>query len=138
MIATAARIIDPTPKVMMIRPLTVPGIQPTRRNPALARLAKLISLAPSEHERASPPRAPATVVVSTLSYANITPSQPGTCGAARRCVHDGNVIMAAGIDMAFCLLGVLKSPQIARTLQRGIEYEPAPPYADVEPLRVDG
>ena len=59
-----------------------------------------------------------------------------------RWVHDGNVITAAGvsagIDMALYLLGVLKSPQIARTVQRGIEYDPSPPYADVEPLRVDG
>ncbi len=58
-----------------------------------------------------------------------------------RWVHDGNVITAAGvsagIDMALYLLGVLKSPQIARTLQRGIEYDPAPPYADVEPLDVN-
>lgn len=55
-----------------------------------------------------------------------------------RWVHDGNVITAAGvsagIDMALYLLGVLKSPQIARTLQRGIEYDPSPPYADVDPL----
>ncbi|MCH8008341.1 MAG: DJ-1/PfpI family protein [Chloroflexi bacterium] len=56
-----------------------------------------------------------------------------------RWVHDGNVITAAGvsagIDMALYLLGVLKSPQVARTVQRGIEYDPSPPYADVEPLR---
>ncbi len=60
----------------------------------------------------------------------------------KRWVHDGNVITAAGvsagIDMALYLLGVLKSPQIARTLQRGIEYDPSPPYADVEPLDVSG
>jgi transcriptional regulator GlxA family with amidase domain len=59
-----------------------------------------------------------------------------------RWVHDGNVITAAGvsagIDMALYLVGFLKSPEIARALQRGIEYEPAPPYADVEPLQVDG
>ena len=36
------------------------------------------------------------------------------------------------------LLGVLKTPQIARTLQRGMEYDPSPPYADVEPLDVSG
>jgi len=53
-----------------------------------------------------------------------------------RWVHDGNVITAAGvsagIDMALYLLGVLKSPEIARAVQRGIEYDPAPPYADLE------
>ena len=57
-----------------------------------------------------------------------------------RWVHDGKVItsagVSAGIDMALYLLGVLKSPEIARTLQRGIEYDPAPPYADVEPLPI--
>ena len=60
----------------------------------------------------------------------------------KRWVHDGNVITAAGvsagIDMALYLLGVLKSPEIARTLQRAIEYDPSPPYADVEPLDVGG
>ncbi len=59
-----------------------------------------------------------------------------------RWVHDGNVFTAAGvsagIDMALYLLGVLKSPEIARAVQRGIEYDPAPPYADVEPLQIDG
>ncbi len=59
-----------------------------------------------------------------------------------RWVHDGNVITAAGvsagIDMALYLLGVLKSPEIARAVQRGIEYDPAPPYADVEPVQVEG
>ena len=56
-------------------------------------------------------------------------------------MHDGNVITAAGvsagIDMALYLLGVLKSPEIARAVQRGIEYDPSPPYADVEPVQVD-
>jgi transcriptional regulator GlxA family with amidase domain len=52
-----------------------------------------------------------------------------------RWVHDGNVITAAGvsagIDMALYLVGVLKGPQVARNVQRLIEYDPAPPYADV-------
>lgn len=54
-----------------------------------------------------------------------------------RWVDEGKVITAAGvsagIDMALYLVGRLKSPQIARTLQHFIEYEPDPPYADVEP-----
>ncbi len=54
---------------------------------------------------------------------------------AERWVHDGNVITAAGvsagIDMALYLLGVLKTPEFARTVQQLIEYDPAPPYADV-------
>ena len=52
-----------------------------------------------------------------------------------RWVHDGNVVtsagVSAGIDMALYLLGVLKTPKFARTVQQLIEYDPAPPYADV-------
>lgn len=52
-----------------------------------------------------------------------------------RWVHDGNVITAAGvsagIDMALYLVGVLKTPEEARQLQKAIEYDPAPPYADI-------
>ncbi len=52
-----------------------------------------------------------------------------------RWIHDGNVITAggvsAGIDMALYLLGVLKTPEFARKVQQHIEYDPAPPYAEV-------
>lgn len=52
-----------------------------------------------------------------------------------RWVHDGNVVtsagVSAGIDMALYLLGMLKTPEFARTVQQLIEYDPAPPYADV-------
>lgn len=51
-----------------------------------------------------------------------------------RWVHDGNVISAAGvsagIDMALYLVGVLKGPDEARRVQKLIEYDPAPPYAE--------
>jgi transcriptional regulator GlxA family with amidase domain len=54
---------------------------------------------------------------------------------AERWVHDGNVITAAGvsagIDMALYVVGVIKGPEEARRLQKAIEYDPAPPYADV-------
>jgi transcriptional regulator GlxA family with amidase domain len=54
---------------------------------------------------------------------------------SERWVHDGNVITAAGvsagIDMALYLVGVIKGPEEARRLQKAIEYDPAPPYADV-------
>jgi transcriptional regulator GlxA family with amidase domain len=54
---------------------------------------------------------------------------------AERWVHDGNVITAAGvsagIDMALYLVGQIKGPKAARLLQKGIEYDPAPPYQDV-------
>ena len=52
-----------------------------------------------------------------------------------RWVHHGPVITAsgvsAGIDMALYLVGHLWSPEAARRVQKGIEYFPAPPYADV-------
>lgn len=59
----------------------------------------------------------------------------GVTVVEERWVHDGNVITAAGvsagIDMALYLVGVLKGPEAARRLQKGIEYDPAPPYQDV-------
>ena len=49
-----------------------------------------------------------------------------------RFVRDGNLVtsagVSAGIDMALWLVGQLHSPEVARRLQRGIQYEPAPPY----------
>ncbi len=49
-----------------------------------------------------------------------------------RYVRDGNLVtsagVSAGIDMALWLVGQLYSPKIARAVQRGIEYDPAPPY----------
>jgi transcriptional regulator GlxA family with amidase domain len=50
-----------------------------------------------------------------------------------RWVRDGNVVssqgVSAGIDMALWLVGQLRSPAHARTTQRYLQYEPAPPYA---------
>ena len=50
-----------------------------------------------------------------------------------RYVRDGNLVtsagVSAGIDMALWLVGQLHSPEVARQVQRGIQYEPAPPYA---------
>jgi transcriptional regulator GlxA family with amidase domain len=51
----------------------------------------------------------------------------------RRYVRDGNVVTAAGvsagIDMALWLVGQIYGIDVARKVQRGIEYDPAPPYA---------
>ena len=51
-----------------------------------------------------------------------------------RFVRDGNVITAggvsAGIDMALYLVGLLKGPEVARNVQKAIEYYPKPPFAD--------
>ena len=53
-----------------------------------------------------------------------------------RYVRDGNVVtsagVSAGIDMALWLVGQIYGVENARRVQRGIEYDPAPPYsADV-------
>ena len=49
-----------------------------------------------------------------------------------RYVRDGNLVtsagVSAGIDMALWLAGQLYSPEVARQVQRAIEYDPAPPY----------
>jgi len=53
----------------------------------------------------------------------------------QRYVDEGNVITAAGvsagIDMALYLVGRLWGPELARRVQKGVEYFPDPPYADV-------
>ncbi|HWA92767.1 MAG TPA: DJ-1/PfpI family protein [Rhizomicrobium sp.] len=52
--------------------------------------------------------------------------------ADTRYVRDGNVVTAAGvsagIDMALWLVGEWHGADFARTVQRGMEYDPAPPY----------
>jgi transcriptional regulator GlxA family with amidase domain len=52
-----------------------------------------------------------------------------------RWVDEGQVVTAsgvsAGIDMALYLVGRLWGPETARRVQKGIEYFPAPPYAEV-------
>jgi len=49
-----------------------------------------------------------------------------------RYVRDGNVVTAAGvsagIDMALWLVGAWHGAEFARTVQRGMQYDPAPPY----------
>ncbi len=52
----------------------------------------------------------------------------------RRFVQDGNVITAAGvsagIDMALHVVGLLAGPDVARGVQKAIEYYPEPPFAE--------
>ena len=49
-----------------------------------------------------------------------------------RYVRDGNVVtsagVSAGIDMSLWLVGQWFGPQYARDVQRGMQYDPAPPY----------
>ncbi|MCB1819919.1 MAG: DJ-1/PfpI family protein, partial [Gammaproteobacteria bacterium] len=50
-----------------------------------------------------------------------------------RYVRDGQVVTSAGVsagmDMTLWLVGQIWDPAFARAVQRGIEYDPAPPYA---------
>ena len=50
-----------------------------------------------------------------------------------RFVRDGRLVTAAGvsagIDMALWLVGQLHSPDLARKVQRYLQYDPAPPYS---------
>jgi transcriptional regulator GlxA family with amidase domain len=59
----------------------------------------------------------------------------------RRWVDEGPVVTAsgvsAGIDVALHVVGRLWGPELARRVQKWIEYFPDPPYADV-PLPEDG
>ena len=49
-----------------------------------------------------------------------------------RYVRDGNLVtsagVSAGIDMALWLTGQMFDPTFARAVQRGMQYNPAPPY----------
>jgi len=54
---------------------------------------------------------------------------------SRRYVRDGNVVTAAGvsagIDMTLWLTGEWHGADFARLVQRGMEYDPEPPYRDL-------
>jgi cyclohexyl-isocyanide hydratase len=54
-------------------------------------------------------------------------------------VRDGNVITAAGvssgIDFAFHVVAELAGPDVARAIQLGIEYDPAPPFDSGHPSK---
>lgn len=51
-----------------------------------------------------------------------------------RYVRDGNLVtsagVSAGIDMSLWLLGELFTPDLARAVTKGIEYDPDPPYTE--------
>jgi transcriptional regulator GlxA family with amidase domain len=53
----------------------------------------------------------------------------------QRWVDEGPVVtssgVSAGIDMALYLVGRLWGPELARKVQKAVEYFPDPPYADV-------
>ncbi len=60
---------------------------------------------------------------------------PGVEVVEQRFVEDGNVLTAAGvsagIDMALYVVGLLSSPEVARNVQKFIEYYPEPPFGEV-------
>jgi len=53
-----------------------------------------------------------------------------------RYVDDGNLVtsagVSAGIDMALWLTGQMYSIELARATQRAMEYDPLPPYAEIQ------
>jgi transcriptional regulator GlxA family with amidase domain len=61
----------------------------------------------------------------------------GAVPVAERVVTDGNTVTAAGvssgIDMALTLVGDAVSPEVAQTIQLGIEYDPQPPFDSGSP-----
>ena len=54
-----------------------------------------------------------------------------------RVVRDGNVItsggVSAGIDFGFTLVAEIAGPEVAKAIQLGIEYDPAPPFDSGHP-----
>jgi transcriptional regulator GlxA family with amidase domain len=76
-------------------------------------------------------------VTTHWSFVETLRSRPDiTVLEGTRYVRDGNLVtsagVSAGIDMALWLVGQLHGVDCARMVQRGIEYDPAPPYtADV-------
>ena len=61
----------------------------------------------------------------------------GAIPVGEKVVVDGNVITGAGvtsgIDFALQLAAILESEQVAREIQLGIEYDPAPPFNSGSP-----
>ncbi|MFO1144897.1 MAG: DJ-1/PfpI family protein, partial [Amaricoccus sp.] len=59
-----------------------------------------------------------------------------------RVVRDGNLItsggVTAGIDFAFSVIAELAGPEVAKAVQLGIEYDPAPPFAAGTPDKAPG
>jgi len=61
----------------------------------------------------------------------------GATPVSEKVVVDGNVVTGAGvtsgIDFALQLAAILESEQVAREIQLGIEYDPAPPFNSGSP-----
>ncbi len=63
----------------------------------------------------------------------------GARPTGRRVVEQGKVITAAGvssgIDMALHLAAAVAGPEVAQTIQLGIEYDPQPPFDSGSPAK---
>ncbi len=72
------------------------------------------------------------------AYTQLLPLVGATHEAAR-VVRDGNVITAggvtSGIDFGLTLLAEMAGPELAQSVQLGIEYDPAPPFNCGHPSR---
>jgi len=74
------------------------------------------------------------------AYADLLPSfgathEPGRVVVDRNRVTAGGV--TAGIDFGLTLVATLAGEQVARGLQLGLEYDPAPPFEGGHPDRAD-
>lgn len=63
----------------------------------------------------------------------------GAIPVKARVVRDGNIFtgggVTAGIDFAFTLLAEIAGEEIAKAVQLGLEYDPAPPFEEGSPER---
>jgi cyclohexyl-isocyanide hydratase len=63
----------------------------------------------------------------------------GAVPVEARVVRDGDLFtgggVTAGIDFAFTVLGEISGPDVARAVQLGLEYDPAPPFNAGSPGR---
>jgi cyclohexyl-isocyanide hydratase len=65
----------------------------------------------------------------------------GAIAVDERVVVDGNIItgggVTAGIDFALHIAALLAGEDVARTIQLGLEYDPAPPFGSGHPRSCD-
>ena len=136
-----------TAQVEQLDVLLIPGGQGTRReakNEALLDwIAPIAARCRMGHQRLHRsaaadggrirPRANASPPIGASSSSCGRAERRPRCWNAVRYVRDGNVVTAAGvsagIDMALWLVGQMHGRELARFVQRAMEYDPAPPYA---------
>ena len=65
----------------------------------------------------------------------------GAIPVKARVVRDGNVFtgggVTAGLDFAFTLAAEIAGPDVAKAIQLGLEYDPAPPFGCGAPDKAD-